>query len=480
MRTVEDVIGLLGGLEAAARNCGIGTEAVRKWRQARSIPPRHWPAILAATGLRLSDLPGTPPCTGLSLGTGLSEQRPPDAAAKGHSAQQEVPAGATACLVLGDGTVLWGRGFGANATTIGEVCFNTGMTGHQETLTDPSYAAQIITFTFPHIGNVGANPEDIEATTPAARGLIVKQDLTEPANWRATRPLDDWLKSHGVPGLAGLDTRALTARIRDGGAPNGVLSFPADGRFDLAALRAQAAAWPGLEGMDLAREVSCRQAYRWDETEWAWPAGFGRQAAPRHRVVAVDYGAKRNILRCLASAGLDVTVLPATATAEEILRHTPDGVFLSNGPGDPAATGAYAVPAIQGVLEARVPLFGICLGHQLLGLALGAKTYKLDRGHRGANQPVKDLTTGRVEITSQNHGFAVDETTLPAGVQVTHVSLFDGSNEGLACTNRPAFSVQYHPEASPGPSDSRHLFRRFVDLIEASKAGTARGTENPP
>ena len=301
---------------------------------------------------------------------------------------------------------------------------------------------------------------------------MVKQDLTEPSNYRATRHLDDWLKSHGVPGICGLDTRALTARIRDGGAPNGVLCFPADpGRFDLAALRAQAAGWPGLEGMDLAREVSCRQSYHWDETEWAWPAGFGRQAAPKHRVVAVDYGAKRNILRCLASAGLDVTVVPATATAEDILRHRPDGVFLSNGPGDPAATGEYAVPVIQEILERRVPVFGICLGHQLLGRALGASTYKLDRGHRGANQPVKDLTTGKVEITSQNHGFAVDEKTLPATAVVTHVSLFDGSNEGLAATDRPAFSVQYHPEASPGPTDSHYLFQRFVELIEANKKG---------
>ncbi len=452
MRSVEDILALLGGPDQAAARCGVGTEAIRKWRQARAIPAKHWAAILAATGLSLADLPGAPqePAMEPSMDT--------------------PPAGATACIVLGDGTVLWGRGFGAFGTKVGEVCFNTGMTGYQETLTDPSYAGQIITFTFPHIGNVGANPEDIEATTPAARGLVVKQDVTEPANWRATRHLDDWLKSHGVPGIAGVDTRALTARIRDRGAPNGVICHPADGRFDLAALRAQAAAWPGLEGMDLAKEVSCRQSYRWDETEWAWPQGFGRQAAPKHKVVAVDYGAKRNILRCLASAGLDVTVVPATATAEDILRHQPDGVFLSNGPGDPAATGEYAVPAIQGVLEKKVPVFGICLGHQLLALALGAKTYKLDRGHRGANQPVKDLTTGKVEITSQNHGFAVDEKTLPEGVKVTHVSLFDGSNEGIACKDRAAFSVQYHPEASPGPTDSHYLFHRFVELIEKANA----------
>ncbi|MDN3566930.1 glutamine-hydrolyzing carbamoyl-phosphate synthase small subunit [Paeniroseomonas aquatica] len=483
MRTVEDIIALLGGPEAAAARCGIGTEAVRKWRQARAIPPRHWPAILAATGLGLNDLPGAPVGAATSAPAGSPEppaettmpqpDATPDQVPDGQD-QLRAPDGATACLVLGDGSVFWGRGFGAftpaGAAPVAELCFNTGMTGYQETLTDPSYAGQIITFTFPQIGIVGANAEDLEATTPFARGLVVKQDLTEPANYRATRHLDDWLKSHAVPGIAGIDTRALTLRIRDGGPPNGVLCFPADGAFDLAALRAQAAGWAGLEGMDLAKEVSCRQSYGWDETTWAWPDGFGRQTAAKHKVVAVDYGAKRNILRCLAAAGLDVTVVPATATAEEILRHGPDGVFLSNGPGDPAATGAYAVPAIQGVLAKGVPIFGICLGHQLLGLALGGTTYKLDRGHRGANQPVKDLTTGKVEITSQNHGFAVDGKTLPDTVRITHVSLFDGSNEGLAATDRPAFSVQYHPEASPGPSDSHYLFHRFVDLIEQHKA----------
>ncbi len=366
--------------------------------------------------------------------------------------------------------MFWGRGFGAHSfdlPAVGEVCFNTGMTGYQETLTDPSYAGQIITFTFPHIGNVGANTEDIEAGTIAARGMVVKQDITGPSNWRATQPLDAWLRAQGVAGIAGVDTRALTIRIRDGGPPSGVLAFPADGRFDLDALRAHAAAWPGLVGMDLAAEVSCRQTYTWDETRWAWPAGAGRQTAPRHHVVAVDYGAKRNILRCLASAGCRVTVVPASATAEDILLHRPDGVFLSNGPGDPAATASYAVPAIRGVLDAGLPLFGICLGHQLLALTLGARTYKLARGHRGANQPVKELATGRVEITSQNHGFAVDAASLPASARVTHVSLFDGSNEGIACTDRAAFSVQYHPEASPGPGDSQHLFRRFMGMMEA-------------
>ncbi len=453
--TVDEIVERLGGAEAAARLTGVGTEAVRKWRQAHAIPSRHWPAVISATGISLADLSRAP-------GPAAPAREPAD-----HRAGP--PLGATAALVLADGSVFWGRGFGVHTTAesvVGEVCFNTGMSGYQETLTDPSYAGQIITFTFPHIGNVGANPEDLEATNIAACALVVQQDVTEPSSWRSHQHLDTWLRARGVAGIAGVDTRQLTIRIRDGGAPSGVLSFPADGRFDLAALRAQAEAWPGLEGMDLARRVSCTQSYEWDETEWSFPAGTGRQTAPRHHVVAIDYGAKRNILRCLASAGCRVTVLPATATADDILRHQPDGVFLSNGPGDPAATAEYAVPAIRGVLDAKLPLFGICLGHQLLALALGARTYKLDRGHRGANQPVKELATGRVEITSQNHGFAVDGKTLPEGVQVTHVSLFDGSNEGLACTGRPVFSVQYHPEASPGPADSHHLFHRFVAMMD--------------
>jgi carbamoyl-phosphate synthase small subunit len=466
MRTVEDIIALLGGAEAAATRLGIGTEALRKWRQARAIPARHWPAVIAATGLALDDLPKAQP----RAETAVTDSPIPEGAfapsAPEGATSPRAPDGATAALVLADGSVFWGRGFGAHATTVAEICFNTSMTGYQEVLTDPSYAGQTICFTFPHIGNVGANPEDIEATTPVARGLIVKQDVTEPSNFRATRHLDDWLRSHGVAGIAGVDTRALTARIRDGGAPNGVLHFPADGRFDIAALVEQARGWPGLEGMDLAKEVTTRQSYQWDETTWTLGQGYGRQTDPRFKVVAVDYGAKRNILRCLAAAGCAVTVVPATATAEEILAHRPDGVFLSNGPGDPAATGEYAVPAIRGVLAAKVPVFGICLGHQLLALALGARTYKLARGHRGANQPVKELATGRVEITSQNHGFAVDAESLPAGVEVTHVSLFDGSNEGIASRTQPAFSVQYHPEASPGPTDSHHLFGRFVGMIE--------------
>ena len=376
------------------------------------------------------------------------------------------PPGATAALVLGDGTVLWGHGIGATGASVGEVVFNTSMTGYQEVLTDPSYAGQIITFTFPHIGNVGTNQEDVESTTPAVRGAILRADITQPSNWRSTRHLDAWMKANNIVGISGIDTRALTRRIREGGAPNGTVVHAPDGEFDLPALLAKATEWPGLEGMDLAKDVSCTQSYSWDQGLWARGKGYAQQTAPRFHVVAVDFGAKHNILRCLADAGCKVTVVPAKATAEEVLGHKPDGVFLSNGPGDPAATGEYAVPMIQGVLKSGLPLFGICLGHQMLALALGGKTHKMDTGHRGANHPVKDLTTGKVEITSQNHGFAVIEESLPADVTVTHRSLFDGSVEGLAVDGKPVFSVQYHPEASPGPQDSHYLFQRFVDLIE--------------
>jgi carbamoyl-phosphate synthase small subunit len=377
----------------------------------------------------------------------------------------------TACLVLADGTVFYGRGFGATGETVAELVFNTAMTGYQEIITDPSYAGQIVTFTFPHIGNVGVNPEDDETAEPFAAGIVVKWDPSEPSNWRAADGLAHWLERRGRIGIGGVDTRRLTRAIRQQGAPHVALAHDPEGRFDLESLVARARGWRGLVGLDLARDVSCRQSYRWDEMRWAWPEGYRRQTAPRHRVVAIDYGAKRNILRCLASSGCEVTVMPATATADDVLEMAPDGVFLSNGPGDPAATGEYAVPMIRGVLERALPVFGICLGHQMLALALGAKTVKMNHGHHGANHPVKDLETGKVEITSMNHGFTVDSQTLPDGVVETHVSLFDGSNCGIRAVNRPVFSVQYHPEASPGPQDSSYLFERFAAAMEARKRG---------
>jgi carbamoyl-phosphate synthase small subunit len=369
----------------------------------------------------------------------------------------------TACLALADGTLFYGRGFGATGTVTAELCFNTAMTGYQEIMTDPSYAGQIVTFTFPHIGNVGVTPEDDEANDPVASGLVVKWDPTEPSNWRAAGTLLDWLGRRGRIGMGGVDTRRLTRAIRHQGAPHVALSHDPEGNFDIAGLVAQARAFPGLVGLDLAREVTCAQSYRWDEMKWAWPDGYPRREGPGRRVVAVDYGAKRNILRSLASVGGDVTVLPATATAEDVLALDPEGLFLTNGPGDPAATGAYAVPMIRTVLETTdIPVFGICLGHQMLALALGARTIKMNHGHHGANHPVKEIATGKVEVTSMNHGFTVDSQTLPAGVVETHVSLFDGSNCGIAMADRPVFSVQHHPEASPGPQDSFYLFERFV------------------
>lgn len=380
------------------------------------------------------------------------------------------PAGANAALVLEDGSVYWGRGAGATGVAIGEICFNTAMTGYQEVLTDPSYAGQIITFTCPHIGNVGSNPEDIESTAPAARGCVLRSAITEPANWRATAHFGAWLAQHNLVAISGVDTRKLTRRIRDGGAPRGALIHSPGEPINVPALRFMAERWPGLEGMDLAKEVMCRQTYSWDETTWVRGRGYGQQRKPRFHVVAVDYGAKRNILRSLAAVGCRVTVVPGTAAADDVLRHNPDGVFLSNGPGDPAATGVYAVPMIRELLARRIPIFGICLGHQMLALALGARTYKLHMGHRGANHPVKDLETGVVEITSQNHGFAVDRASLPDGVIETHLSLFDGTNEGLRVSGLPVFSVQYHPEASPGPHDSHYLFRRFADTITSSSS----------
>ncbi len=377
----------------------------------------------------------------------------------------------TACLALADGTVFFGQGFGATGTAQAELVFNTAMTGYQEIMTDPSYAGQVVTFTFPHIGNTGVTAEDDETADPVAAGMVVKWDPTAPSNWRAQETLGAWLTRRGRIAIGGVDTRRLTRAIRQQGAPHVALSHDPAGNFDIAALVARARAFPGLVGLDLAKDVTCAQSYRWDEQRWAWPAGYTRLSDPKFRVVAVDYGAKRNILRCLASVGCDVTVLPATATADDVLAHAPDGVFLSNGPGDPAATGAYAVPMIRGVLDrSDVPLFGICLGHQMLALALGAQTIKMNHGHHGANHPVKDLDSGKVEITSMNHGFAVDSQTLPAGVVETHVSLFDGSNCGIRMADRPVFSVQYHPEASPGPQDSFYLFERFAAQMAARAA----------
>ncbi|RED46100.1 glutamine-hydrolyzing carbamoyl-phosphate synthase small subunit [Aestuariispira insulae] len=376
------------------------------------------------------------------------------------------PKNATAVVVLADGTVFWGRGVGAVTTKVGEVCFNTSLTGYQEILTDPSYAGQIITFTFPHIGNVGANFEDVETTTPAALGCILRADITEPSNFRAVSHLDGWLKSQDLPGITGVDTRKLTRYIRDNGAPNGVLCHNPEGQFDLVALHSLAKEWPGLEGMDLAKQVSCTQAYQWEETTWKLGEGYGQLTNPKFHVVAVDFGVKRNILRILAGLGCRLTVVPAETTAEEILALNPDGVFLSNGPGDPAATGEYAVPMIQGVIESGKPVFGICLGHQMLALAVGAKSEKMHLGHRGANHPIKDLTTDKVEITSQNHGFVINKDSLPESVEGTHYSLFDGSLAGIRLKDKPVFSIQYHPEASPGPQDSHYLFKRFVDLME--------------
>lgn len=379
--------------------------------------------------------------------------------------------GATGVLVLADGTVLSGIGVGATGSAVGEVVFNTAMTGYQEILTDPSYMSQILAFTFPHIGNVGVNLEDVEqigeAPERAARGVILRDVPTDPANWRATGGLDAWMTSRGVIGLAGVDTRALTQLIREKGAPHAVIAHDPEGKFDLEALTAQARDWKGLVGLDLAKDASTTQAFEWTEGAWEWPTGYAQPEAGDKSVVVVDYGVKRNILRALASTGVKITVVPASTTAEDILARNPDGVVLSNGPGDPAATGEYAVPEIRKLLDSGKPLMGICLGHQMLAIALGAKTLKMEQGHHGANHPVKDLTTGKVEIVSMNHEFSVDGTSLSEAVVETHVSLFDGTNCGIALKDRPVFSVQHHPEASSGPTDSLYLFKRFVDSMRA-------------
>ena len=369
-------------------------------------------------------------------------------------------------VMLADGSFFEGVGFGAPGAAVGEVCFNTAMTGYQEILSDPSYAGQIVAFTFPHIGIVGTNAEDIETITPAVRGLIVRADAESPSNYRSLGALDRWLKAHNIPAVAGIDTRALTSLIREKGMPHGVIANAGTGTLDKDALLKQAKEFPGLVGLDLAKDVTARQMYRWSETPWAWNSGYGAEGKPTFRATVLDYGVKRNILRMLAGLGADITVLPASASLEEVMATRPHGVLLSNGPGDPEATGEYAIPTIKGVVDANVPVFGICLGHQMLSLALGAKTKKMAQGHHGANHPVKYLTTGKVEIVSMNHGFTVDSETLPKGVSQTHVSLFDGTNCGIAVDGKDVFSVQYHPEASPGPMDSHYLFTRFADAAK--------------
>ena len=385
----------------------------------------------------------------------------------------------TAVLVLADGTVIEGTGIGATGKVTAEVCFNTALTGYQEILTDPSYLGQIVTFTFPHIGNIGTNEEDIEDLTPAARrgavGTIFKADITEPSNYRAVKHLDGWLKARGVIGLSGVDTRALTAWIRQNGAPNAVIAHDPNGVFDIEALKAEARNWSGLEGLDLAREATSGQSSQWNQKPWVWNEGYDelKPEDARYHIVCIDYGVKRNILRLFTGLDCKVTVVPAQTSAEDILALKPDGVFLSNGPGDPAATGEYAVPVIQDIIKTDIPTFGICLGHQMLGLALGARTEKMHQGHHGANHPVKDHTTGKVEIVSMNHGFTVDSKSLPQEVEETHISLFDGSNCGLRVTGKPVFSVQHHPEASPGPQDSHYLFRRFINMVRERKGEPA-------
>jgi carbamoyl-phosphate synthase small subunit len=380
----------------------------------------------------------------------------------------------TGVLVLADGTAFWGQGCGAKGHAVAEVCFNTAMSGYQEILTDPSYAGQIIAFTAPHIGNTGTNEDDNEfgcaQARVAARGAIMRAPISTPSNWRNSENLDGWLAARNIIGLSGIDTRALTSRIRDQGMPHGVVAHDPDGVFDIPALTAQAAAWSGLEGLDLAKDVTCTQSYAFDAGRWSWPEGAPAVTAPDYNVVVLDFGVKENILRCLGSINAHVRVLPASASAQDVLAYKPDGVLLSNGPGDPAATGHYAVPTIQAIIAAGVPVFGICLGHQMLGLALGGQTVKMPQGHHGANHPVKDLATGKVEIVSMNHGFALDADSLPAGVTQTHISLFDGSNCGIAVMGKPVFSVQYHPEASPGPKDSFYLFEQFGAAMTAYKA----------
>ncbi|QDH13112.1 glutamine-hydrolyzing carbamoyl-phosphate synthase small subunit [Formicincola oecophyllae] len=504
MQDVDSIITAAGGAAHVARLAGVGSEAVRKWRQSGAIPAKHWPLFLSFPGVNMAMLTAlaprqksttlrpkplqaqraaTPPAPSTHHGKDRMTQRTTPNHLRANLHQ---PAGATAALILADGTVLWGRGFGAYTPAEGgqvaELCFCTAMSGYQETLTDPSFTGQIITFTFPHIGNTGTNAEDHEASHMLAAGMVVKDMVTEPSSWRneggAEGDLRAWLTRQGKPGIAGLDTRFITRLLRDHGPQSAVIAYPAEGQVDVKSALERVRLWEGLEGADLGSQAA-RPARSWDKGRWE---GFIMPKAPTgtpRRVVALDFGAKDNILRSLVSAGCAVQVLPGTASFEDIMAQAPEGVFLSNGPGDPAATGVKVVPVLKKLLESAIPLFGICLGHQLLAHALGGKTTKMARGHHGANQPVKDLATGRVEITSQNHGFAVDEASLPADVVVTHRSLFDGTNEGIASPRHKAFSVQYHPEASPGPTDSQHLFQRFVANIDAARAARANTQTSP-
>ncbi len=466
MTDIDTVISKLGGIEEAAKITKVSTEAIRKWKQAHAIPSKHWATIIQATGLTLKDLQP-------------NENNDNDNFAKLNNTR---PAKADALLLLKDGTIFWGIGFGAYSSeknlALGEICFSTGMTGYQETLTDPSFAGQLITFTFPHIGNVGTNNDDNEANKIFAKGLIVKEKITEPSSWRSNDHLNHWLKKQNITGIYGIDTRNLTILIREKGPQNALIFWPEDKNFDIVYLQEQVKKWPGLQGMDLAKEVTCSKSYLWTKDIWYWNSDTKNKNQTHYKVVAIDYGAKHNIFRNLVNVGCNLIIVPATTTAEEILSYNPDGVFLSNGPADPAATAHYTVPVLQELLKRNIPIFGICLGHQLLALALGGKTYKLEQGHRGANQPVKDLKTGKVEITSQNHGFAVDPKSLPDTAHETHINLFDHSNEGIASDIYPAFSVQYHPEASPGPTDSHYLFKRFVGLMDQHPSSFKKSLSN--
>ena len=380
---------------------------------------------------------------------------------------------ATARLVLADGTVISGQGLGATGAVVGELCFNTAMTGYQEILTDPSYAGQIVTFTFPHIGNTGVNDDDVEnsseASAAAARGAVLRAPVTTPSSYRSRLGLSEWMSRRGIAGIAGVDTRMLTARIREEGVMSAVVAHNRAGSFDEAALVARARGWAGLEGRDLAKAATASASFRPEGGDWAWGTGFADGVPDGPHAVVIDYGVKRNILRRLVGAGCRVSVVPATASFEEVVALGPDGVVLGNGPGDPAATAEYAVPVVKQLLEAKVPLFGICLGHQLLALAVGGRTVKMGQGHHGANHPVRDEATGKVEIVSMNHGFAVDAASLPDEAVATHTSLFDGTNSGLRLKGAPAVSVQHHPEASPGPQDSFGVFDRFVEMMRDEK-----------